>query len=759
MGRDWNRLRGTAAKIIRRNAFYDSITVIIDLLTAMVHLVPSRTTYGSVDVAELIFAEVYKHHGLPRRIVSDRDPLFTARFWQKLHELIGTKLNMSSAYHPQSDGSTERANQTITQMIRQCVSENQKDWVRRLPAIEFAINSARTDSTGFAPFFLNTGRMPRPYLWDTPSSTEAKGIREFAENLREAVVTAHDAVLASRTKQIRDANRHRQPSPFHANDLVYVSTKNISFPQGLARKLIPKYMGPYRILRDFGNDTFQVDLPIHLLARGVHPSFHASLLRIHVPNDDRLFPGRSFEHIVSSTTSNTTEWNVKEILSHSRAGEHALFEILWHTDDKTWLPYHKVSHLEALRRYFESLGISKIEELPRGSGTPPNDPQIMLGCINPVGIEDDGYLSNRELDMEDNPTQSNNLNPSNHPHLASMAAVELGKLHPVHTALTRNSEGFYSLKDLDSHAPTAIYTRNKLISFVNANRRIIQGTLTDPLSLPARYIAFATLYNKQFHIRTKFNVPHGHAFPTRIAGPGLRFLGLVAARPSIPRRNPRDHHQSQAPYNRCASISASHMGQSRPMVGQRPGGHRRSEAGEFTLTAERHDAVTNLLLDMVMGNNVSPVNLPPVRESPAVRRGGASLRRATQKPEKRHNSTPYARPRKIHPTIVPTKPSPNPDSSPIDQKISDLPTPDDIPNADKPRNTVPINTCPSPSDSDIELVNTPSSVSSKLTTISEDVEMNDVNDKPSASPTSKVPTVELADLSISKDSAAAESAE
>ncbi|KAG9227348.1 hypothetical protein CCMSSC00406_0004113 [Pleurotus cornucopiae] len=339
-----------------------------------------------------------------------------------------------------------------------------------------------------------------------------------------------------------------------------------------------------------------------------------------------------------------------------------------------------------------------------------------------------------------------------------MAAVELGRLHPVHTALSRNSDGVYTLKDLDARAATASYTRDELISFVSANRRIIQGSLTDPLSLPPRYIAFATLYNKQFHVTTKFNVPHGHAFPTRLAGPGLRFLGLVAARPLVPRRNPRDRHQSQAPNNWRTAIPPNHMGQSRPMVGQSSSRRQRSEAGEFVLTAERHDVVTNLLLDMVMGKDTSPVNSPPVRESPAVRRGGASLRRPTQQPGKRHNSTPYARPQKICPIIVPTKSSPDLGSSPIDQKISGLPTADDIPNADKPRDTVPINTCPSPSDSDIELVNTPSSVSSELTTTSEDVDMHTENDKSSDSPTSKVPTVELADLSISKDSAIAESA-
>ncbi|KAF9495082.1 hypothetical protein BDN71DRAFT_1355695, partial [Pleurotus eryngii] len=129
------------------------------------------------------------------------------------------------------------------------------------------------------------------------------------------------------------------------------------FPQGLACKLIPKYMGLYRVLCDFRNNMFQIDLPLHLVTCSVHPFFHASLLQIHVPNDDCLFLGQLFEHIASSTTSYAKEWNVKEILSHSNAGQQALLEILWYTDDKTWLPFHKINHLEALQRYFKSLGI------------------------------------------------------------------------------------------------------------------------------------------------------------------------------------------------------------------------------------------------------------------------------------------------------------------------------------------------------------------------------------------------------------------
>lgn len=261
-----------------RDGSFDAITTIIDLLTGMVHLVPSRTNYKARDIAELVFSEIYKHHGLPKAIVSDRDVLFTSTFWTHLHRLLGIELRMSSAYHPESDGSTERANCTVSQMLRQCVGSNQKDWVTKLLAIEFAINLARFESTGYAPFFLNTGRMPRPMIWDRASSDEYPGVRIYAQKVKAAIMAAHDSVIAARVKQTRDANRRRRPAPFVEGDLVYVSTKNISLLKGLARKLAPKYMGPYRILRDFGNSSFQLGLPPSLRQRGIHDVFHASLL-------------------------------------------------------------------------------------------------------------------------------------------------------------------------------------------------------------------------------------------------------------------------------------------------------------------------------------------------------------------------------------------------------------------------------------------------------------------------------------------------
>ncbi|KAJ3556748.1 hypothetical protein NP233_g11909 [Leucocoprinus birnbaumii] len=357
-----------------RDAAYDSVTVIIDRLTGMIHLVPSRVNYNARQVAELIFREVYRLHGLPKSIVSDRDTLFTSTFWQRLNELVGTKLLMSSAYHPESDGSTERANRTIVQMLRQCVAPDQKNWVSKLPAIEFAINSARSEVTGYAPFFLNHGQMPRSLIWNSPTQSEYPGVRVFAQNMKNAVVQAHDSILAHRIKEIRTANRKRIPSPFSTSDLVYISTKNISFPRGLARKLVLKFIGPYPIIRDFGNNSYKIGLSKTLRQRGVHDVFHSSLLRIHVPNDDRLFPGR-LDTQVWDFGEFEQEWAVERIRSHSGSKRQALFEVEWKSGDVTWLPYDKIDHLTALEHYLEILGVKHVDQLT-GKETYIEDEQV-----------------------------------------------------------------------------------------------------------------------------------------------------------------------------------------------------------------------------------------------------------------------------------------------------------------------------------------------------------------------------------------------
>jgi hypothetical protein len=209
-------------------------------------------------------------------------------------------------------------------------------------------------------------------LWG-PSLDILPGVKRFMTRLRDGLICAHDAILTQCTKQSFHENQRRRLAPFIVGDLAYLSTENLSLAKGRAQKLVPKYIGPYRITAEVSpNTTFRLVLPPDLLSRGIHPVFHSSLLRIHIPNDDCQFPGWSFQQ-VTDLVSVQTEHEVRQILTHFGRARHAWFKVEWVSGDKTWLPYRDVKHLAALEVYLENQGFNVIETLPSGTGTPPDE--------------------------------------------------------------------------------------------------------------------------------------------------------------------------------------------------------------------------------------------------------------------------------------------------------------------------------------------------------------------------------------------------
>jgi len=206
--------------------------------------------------------------------------------------------------------------------------------------------------------------MPRAMIWDSPGRNKYLNVRSYAWKMKLALMAAHDALLATQAKQTIQVNKKRRMCPLENRDLVYISTKNISYPKGTSRTLVPKFIGPYRITKDFGNNSYHIDLLDNLKQRGIHNVFHSSLLRIHIPNDDRLFPGRRDNQLEDLGGTNC-EWAVDRILQHRGSHLDAEFEIQWTAGNKSWLPYREVSHLKALNDYFEAIGVTGIENLQR----------------------------------------------------------------------------------------------------------------------------------------------------------------------------------------------------------------------------------------------------------------------------------------------------------------------------------------------------------------------------------------------------------
>jgi transposase InsO family protein len=148
---------------------FDSVWVIIDRFTKIAHFLPVKVKYTVATYAELYIARVLSLHGVPKKIVSDREPQFVSKFWEELHKSLGTKLLHSSAYHPQTRGQTERVNQILEDMLRACVLEFPQKWDECLPLAEFSYNNSYQESIKMAPFEALYGRQCRtPLNWSEP---------------------------------------------------------------------------------------------------------------------------------------------------------------------------------------------------------------------------------------------------------------------------------------------------------------------------------------------------------------------------------------------------------------------------------------------------------------------------------------------------------------------------------------------------------------------------------------------------------------
>ena len=246
----------------------DYLLVIIDQLMLQVHLVPTTIRVTTKEVAWLFLKEVVGLHGVPKSIVLDRNTKFMSMFWHELHRLMGTKLLMSTAFHSQTDGTTEQENCSIGQILRMIINDDQKDWADKCPMVEFALNSSVSATMGFAPFELNQVYMPQIRM-PTSFDITFKGVKQFALQAKWDLMAAHDAIIANHVQQTFHANKKCHASElYHAGDHVYLLTQNLTLPKGRVRKLVRKYIKPYKVVKVHNEaSTVTLELPLVLIAR------------------------------------------------------------------------------------------------------------------------------------------------------------------------------------------------------------------------------------------------------------------------------------------------------------------------------------------------------------------------------------------------------------------------------------------------------------------------------------------------------------
>ncbi|GJP38529.1 hypothetical protein CLOM_g22977, partial [Closterium sp. NIES-68] len=215
-------------------------------LTKMAHFAACKTTITADQTTKLFLTNTVWLHGIPSSIISDRDPRFTSNFWTKTWQQFGTRLHLSTAYHPQSDGQTERTNQTMEQLIRTTCTDYSAVTKILFHEHEFAYNNAPSATTTQSPFFLNYGIDPTTPL-STPIENLAPRSQQFVENLRQSQQKAADAILKANQRAKQQADRRCRDLTLAPGQLVLLDTRNLAIP--LPNKLPPRFCGPFRIIR------------------------------------------------------------------------------------------------------------------------------------------------------------------------------------------------------------------------------------------------------------------------------------------------------------------------------------------------------------------------------------------------------------------------------------------------------------------------------------------------------------------------------
>ncbi|KAI9191530.1 hypothetical protein LWI28_009631 [Acer negundo] len=274
----------------------DSIYVIVDRFSKMAHFVPCKKTTDAVKVAQLFFREVYRLHGLPTSIVSDRDTRFLSHFWRSLWKMVNTRLDFSSAYHPQTDGKTDVVNRALGDLLRCLVGDNVRSWDLKLSQAEFAHNHAINRSSGFILFQVVYFLVPRRPLdlLPLPNKTRIHGKAEdFVQGLRGVHQQVQENLSQSSEKYKLAADKKRRHLEFKVVDFVWAVLTKDRFGVGDYNKLAAKKIGPVEIVEKINPNAYRLKLPSHIRTHDVFNVKHLIPFHGDSSDDDTVINSRT----------------------------------------------------------------------------------------------------------------------------------------------------------------------------------------------------------------------------------------------------------------------------------------------------------------------------------------------------------------------------------------------------------------------------------------------------------------------------------
>jgi hypothetical protein len=312
----------------------DQLWVVVDRFTKMAHFIPlQKDGKTTEDLARIFAREIWKLHGLPMDIVSDRDSRFTSTTWKAFIETLGIKPRMSTAFHPQTDGQMERLNQTIEAYLRSFVNHEMDDWVDLLPMAEFAYNNSVTGTTGLSPFYANYGYYP---IASNPMATAvrnpaSKAYAHWMHTIHESAKLALEKAQ-ERMKKYADQQRKEAPT-YQVGDLVMLDGRNIKTRRP-SRKLDHKLHGPFQVEKVISPTAIRLTLPRRWK---IHNVFHTSLIEpfrsgTRAPPD----PTKSLRE--ADDVEGSEEYDIDEVMSSYKSGNRVLYlvKLLGWPKKKDW---------------------------------------------------------------------------------------------------------------------------------------------------------------------------------------------------------------------------------------------------------------------------------------------------------------------------------------------------------------------------------------------------------------------------------------
>uniref|UniRef100_A0A670Z7K1 Integrase catalytic domain-containing protein n=1 Tax=Pseudonaja textilis TaxID=8673 RepID=A0A670Z7K1_PSETE len=261
------------------------IWVVTDLFSKQVLFIPCQKIPTTKALAKMFLIHIYRLHGAPQWIISDRGVQFTSKFWRAFLNLLGSTQGLSSGNHPQMDGLTERVNSVLEQYLRCFISHQQDNWTDLLPFAEVEYNNSVHSSMGFTPFQVATGQEFNPMPELPTKDPEIPSLKEWMDNLQAMWPVVRLSLQEARAVYKTHADKKRcEPKPFKIGDCVYLSTKFLKSLQP-SKKLGPKFIGPFPISRIINPMTVELQLPKTL--RQIHPVFHCSLIKPEITSNLR----------------------------------------------------------------------------------------------------------------------------------------------------------------------------------------------------------------------------------------------------------------------------------------------------------------------------------------------------------------------------------------------------------------------------------------------------------------------------------------